>query len=36
MTHLIHVIPGKESFGWTLKKKEAITYSINGIKRVLT
>ena len=28
MTHLIHVIPGKESFGWTLKKKEAITYSI--------
>ena len=28
MTHLIHVIPGKESFGWTLKKKDAITYSI--------
>ena len=28
MTHLIHVIPGKESFSWTLKKKEAITYSI--------
>ena len=30
MTHLIHVIPGKESFCWTLKKKKtrSLSYSV--------